>query len=161
MPKGLFEHFPKGALPILKEIMRHVLRRPLVGVAVVARRSDGQILLVRRGDTGTWALPGGTLEWGEPARLTLSRELDEEAGARLRAAGRLVGVFTAPERDSRCHGVTILVEGRVEDHITGPKNPLEILEARFFAVDALPGPLAFTMDDMVSAALSGAPPYWE
>jgi 8-oxo-dGTP diphosphatase len=138
-----------------------LLRRPVVGIAGLARRSDGHILLVRRGDTGTWGLPGGTLEWGEPAREGLRRELLEEAGATVLETGRLLGVYTAPERDTRMHGVTIVVEARVADTINGPSNPIEIHDARFFAPDALPRPLAFTGDEMIERALAGGPAYWE
>lgn len=162
MPKrALFDRLPRGALPILKEVARHLLRRPVVGVAAVARRSDGQILLVKRGDTGTWGLPGGTMEWGEPARECLVRELREEAGASVLRAGRLVGVYTAPERDDRMHGVTIVVEAEVADELLRPENPIEIHEARFFAPADIPHPLAFTGGDMLRHALSGEPPHWE
>jgi 8-oxo-dGTP diphosphatase len=159
--RALLDRLPRGALPIIKEVARHLLRRPVVGVAALARRSDGAILLVKRGDTGGWGLPGGTLEWGEPAREGLRRELREEAGATLLASGRLLGVYTAPERDTRMHGVTILVEAAVADIITGPENPIEIHDARFFALAALPRPLAFTQDEMIERALAGAEPYWE
>jgi 8-oxo-dGTP diphosphatase len=148
-------------LPILKEVARHLLRRPVVGIAAIARKQDGQILLVKRGDTGTWGLPGGTMEWGEPARTSLERELREEAGATVLNVGRLVGVYTSPERDDRMHGVTIVVEAQVADHLQGPENPIEIHDARFFAPHEIPHPLAFTGDDMLKHALSGAPPYWE
>ncbi|MFT3928098.1 MAG: NUDIX hydrolase [Myxococcales bacterium] len=159
--RALFDRLPRGALPILKEVARHLLRRPVVGIAAVARRHDGHILLVKRGDTGTWGLPGGTMEWGEPARTSLTRELREEAGATVLRTGRLVGVFTAPERDDRMHGVTIVVEAEVAPELSGPENPIEIHEARFFPPDALPHPLAFTGDDMVKQALAGGPAYWE
>jgi 8-oxo-dGTP diphosphatase len=159
--RPLFDRLPRGALPILKEVARHILRRPVVGIAAVARRSDGKILLIRRGDTGTWALPGGTLEWGEPAAESLRRELREEAGATLVSAGRLIGVYTAPHRDVRMHGVTILVDAKVEDTISGPENPLEVLEARFFGLLEIPRPLAYTGDEMLEQALSGRPPFWE
>src|SRR5699024_3876449 len=53
------------AWTILKEAARHVLRHPVVGVAVAAQTAGGRWLLIRRRDTGDWALPGGTLEWGE------------------------------------------------------------------------------------------------
>lgn len=159
--KALFDRLPRGALPILKEVARHLLRRPVIGVTAVARRENGDILLVKRGDTGTWGLPGGTLEWGEPARRGLERELAEEAGATLLSAGRLVGVYTAPERDARMHSVTICVEALVAADIRGPENPIEIHAAQFFPLDAIPRPLAFTGDDMVVQALSKRPPYWE
>src|SRR5690606_6540938 len=71
---------PLGLFRILKEILRHLLRRPVVGVSVIARTEDGRLLLIRRGDTHMWALPGGTVEWGETLRQTAVRELLEEAG---------------------------------------------------------------------------------
>ena len=159
--RGLFQLIPAGSLPILKEIVRVLLRRPVVGISAVARRADGQILLIKRGDTGTWALPGGTLEWGEAAAVTLARELLEEAGATLRSTGRLVGVYTRPDRDDRMHAVSIVVEAEVEDRLSGPQNALEIHDARFFAVDALPRPLAYTGDDMLEHALKRPDAYWE
>ena len=76
----MYLRLPKAASGILREVGRHVLRRPVVGIAAVARAPDGRVLLVRRADTGTWALPGGTLEWGETLANTLPRELDEEWG---------------------------------------------------------------------------------
>lgn len=159
--RALFDLLPPGLLPILRELGRVVLRRPVVGILAVARRDDGQLLLVRRGDTGTWALPGGTLEWGEPARVTLARELREEAGATLRSTGRLVGVYSAPERDARMHAVTIVVEALVEATLDGPENALEVFDARFFARSELPSPLAYTTGDMLQHALTAAEAYWE
>jgi 8-oxo-dGTP diphosphatase len=157
----LFERLPRGVLPILREMARVVLRRPVAGILAVARREDGQLLLIRRGDTGTWALPGGTLEWGEPARDALARELREEAGATLLATGRLVGVYSAPERDQRMHAVTIVVEATVESALAGPGNAIEVLDARFFPRDALPTPLAYTYGQMLEHALTRSLPYWE
>src|SRR5712691_10201965 len=90
---------PKGALTILKEVARHLLRRPVVGIAAAAKTSDGKWLLIRRGDTGTWALPGGTLEWGETLRVGLARELAEEAGVDVAEVERVVGVYSRPDRD--------------------------------------------------------------
>ena len=66
---------PKPVLDLGKEILRHLLRRPVVGVAVAGRTDDGRWLLIRRGDTGTWAFAGGTVEWGETMRSTIAREL--------------------------------------------------------------------------------------
>jgi 8-oxo-dGTP diphosphatase len=159
--RALFERLPKGVLPILREMARVVLRRPVAGILAIARREDGQLLLIKRGDTGSWALPGGTLEWGEPARAAIARELLEEAGATLLSTGRLIGVYTAPERDLRMHAVTIVIEACVADALRGPSNRLEVMDAKFFAADALPEPLAYTYGEMLAHALSGAQPYWE
>ncbi len=146
---------PNAVWGLVKETSRHLLRRPVVGLVACARTTDGQVLLVRRGDTGEWAPPGGTLEWGETLRSTLERELWEEAGAKLKNAGPLLGVYSAPFRDLRFHAVTVVVGATVEAPSAAPMNSLEIREARLFSPDALPSPLAHHMSEVVRAALSG------
>jgi len=89
-------------------------------------------VLIRRADTGTWALPGGTLEWGETLSVALTRELEEEAGITKTSKVRLKGVYSAPERDPRFHAVTILVECEVEAPSQEPLNPLEITEVGLY-----------------------------
>lgn len=149
---------PSGALAILKETLRHLLRRPVVGVAAAARTPDGRWLLVRRADVGQWALPGGTLEWGETLRESVLRELGEEAGIDRCEIVRLVGVFSRPERDPRFHAVTVVVECLIEPPTRRPANPLEIREVRLFAPSEVPSSLAMHMDDMLRAAIARSTP---
>jgi 8-oxo-dGTP diphosphatase len=132
-----------------------LLRRPVVGLAVAARTEDGRWLLVRRGDTGTWALPGGTVEWGETLRSTFDRELEEEAGVTSATFERVVGVYSRPDRDPRFHAVTVVVRALIGPPSRPPMNPLEIREARLFHEDDLPDNLAMQMDDMLAAARRG------
>lgn len=146
---------PRSVLGLAKEVGRHILRRPVIGVAVAARTDDGRWLLIRRGDTGTWGLPGGTLEWGETLRQTFTRELLEEAGVTECTLGRVVGVYSRPDRDPRFHAVTVMVTARVAEPTRPPMNPLEIREARLFREDEIPKGLALAMDDMLAAALRG------
>src|ERR1700722_11505120 len=124
MARGPLLLLPREALTLRREGARHVLRRPVIGVAAAARTPDGRWLLIRRADTGTWAMPGGTLGWGEALAASLARglggggetraaslarELVEEAGVELLGAAGLVGVFSRPDRDPRFHGVTVVV----------------------------------------------------
>jgi 8-oxo-dGTP diphosphatase len=146
---------PKALFGLVKEVARHLLRRPVMGVLVAARTPDGRLLLIRRGDTATWAMPGGTLEWGETLRSAVEREVEEETGARVTGLGRLVGVYSAPERDARFHAVSVLVEARVTTPLRGPMNPLEVLEVREFADAELPAELAYAMKDMLDDARAG------
>jgi 8-oxo-dGTP diphosphatase len=143
---------PKGALAILKEVGRHLLRRPVVGICAAARTKDGRWLLIRRGDTGTWALPGGTLEWGETLTASLHRELEEEAGVTSCVIERVVGVFSGPDRDPRFHAVTVVVSCTVDAPSKAPLNPLEVREVRLFSEDELPGDTAMGMNDYLDAA---------
>jgi 8-oxo-dGTP diphosphatase len=143
---------PKAAYGIVHEATRHLLRRPVVAVVGCARTEDGRWLLVRRGDTGEWCLPGGTVEWGETLRTALDRELEEEAGVEKAEVVRVLGAWSAPWRDVRFHAVTIAVDVRVEPPTKPPKNRLEIREARLFSDDELPRELAFGMQDIVAVA---------
>lgn len=146
---------PRGAWTIVKEVARHLLRRPVVGIAAAARTADGRWLLIRRTDTGEWALPGGTLEWGETFQSALPRELREETGVEDIAPGKLLGVYSAPHRDRRFHAVTVLVEAEVGEPVRPPDNPLEIAEVRLFADTELPAELAHGMSDMLADARAG------
>ncbi len=152
---GPLSWLPKGGYAILHEIARHLLRRPVVGVAAVARTADGRFLLVRRADTGTWALPGGTLEWGENLRDALPREIQEETGAQWVGFERVTGVYSNPKRDLRFHAVTVCVLAEVAEPVRGPQNPLEIREAKLFELDDVPAELAMQMRDMLDDALTG------
>lgn len=144
-----------GAWSILKEAARHVLRHPVVGVAVAAQTDAGRWLLIRRRDTGDWALPGGTLEWGETLLQATQRELMEEAGVVVQGPLELSGVYSRPERDYRFHGVTVLVKARVSEPRQPPKNPLEISEVRLFDSSELPTALSLSMTDLLADARAG------
>jgi 8-oxo-dGTP diphosphatase len=141
---------PKAAYGIVHEATRHLLKRPVVGIVAVARVPDGRYLLIRRGDTGTWGLPGGTLEWGETFTEALGRELEEEAGVTRLEVVRVIGAWSAPSRDPRFHAVTVGVECTVQPPSKPPLNALEIREARLFHEHELPTELAFGQEDMLA-----------
>ena len=145
---------PKAAYGLVHEATRHILRRPVIGIAAVARTAEGKYLLIRRADTGTWGLPGGTLEWGETLTTALARELEEEAGAVDPTFVRVLGAWSRPARDPRFHAVTIGVECTVREPEKPPNNPLEIREARLFAEEDLPAKLAFEHEDILGVARS-------
>ncbi|MBK9000831.1 MAG: NUDIX hydrolase [Myxococcales bacterium] len=151
---------PRGLWTIVKEVARHLLRRPVVGIAAAARTPDGRWLLIRRTDTGEWALPGGTLEWGERLRDAILRELDEEAGVDAAELGEVSGVYSEPGRDQRFHAVTIVVHARVGAPTRPPLNPMEIAEVRLFETAELPATLAHGMSRMLEDAVAGKPS-WE
>jgi 8-oxo-dGTP diphosphatase len=145
---------PSGVLKIMKEVLRHLLRRPVIGIVAAARTSDGRLVLIRRADSGQWALPGGTLEWGETMRTAISRELLEETGAQVTELGELLGVYSEPGRDPRFHAVTVVVAATVSEPDRSRVNPVEVSEVGLFHPAELPSDYSHGMQDVVKNAVS-------
>jgi ADP-ribose pyrophosphatase YjhB (NUDIX family) len=113
------------------------MRRGLtLGVRAAVLDEQGQVLLVRHGYARGWHLPGGGVEPGETMLDALARELAEEGNVALRGAPALHGVFLNPHASSRDHVAVYVV--RAFEWRGPPKPNLEIREAAFFPVDALP-----------------------
>lgn len=114
-----------------------IFRHPIPGTSIIPILPDGRIVLIRRRDNGRWALPGGIVDWGEDITNAVRRELKEETGLDLVSIRRLVGVYSAPDRDPRIHSICIVVEaqvqGKMEIHDT-----LEVMEVQAFPLNDLP-----------------------
>lgn len=116
---------------------RRLAKRPIAGVSVIATDRAGRVLLVRHSyGPGVWALPGGGLARGEAPEAAAARELREELGCGF--AG-LEQVATIKETISGAPHTAYIFAGQLagEPHPDGR----EVVEARFFAVDALPADL--------------------
>lgn len=132
-----------------------LFRHPVTGVTMIPVLPDGRIVLIRRRDTGQWSLPGGIVNWGEDIPTTVERELEEETGLNLVKIHRLVGVYSAPDRDPRLHSISVLVEASVQGTM-GAQDTLEVSEVEAFAIGALPkGDLSHDHDRQLQDYLSG------
>jgi ADP-ribose pyrophosphatase YjhB (NUDIX family) len=87
---GIAPHIQK-----LRALVGHDLL-VLPSAAVLPRRPDGDVLLVRIIDTGQWALIGGAIEPDESPEEAAVREAREEAGVDV-TLGRILGVFGGPQ----------------------------------------------------------------
>ena len=120
-----------------KTVLGIIFRHPITGTSIIPILPDGQIVLVRRRDTGQWSLPGGIVDWGEDISSTVSRELAEETGLKLISICRLVGVYSSPDRDPRMHSICVGVEAKVQGDFQ-VQDTSEILEVQAFSLDVLP-----------------------
>lgn len=97
--------------------------RTRVGVGVIVSR-EGRVLLGERlgsHGAGTWALPGGNLEFGESVEQCARRELREETGLELTSIRQ--APFTVDHfPDAAKHYVTLFVEAL---GVTGEPQNLE------------------------------------
>ncbi|MFW6358251.1 MAG: NUDIX domain-containing protein [Chroococcales cyanobacterium] len=114
-----------------------IFRHPVTGATLIPLLPDGQIVLVRRRDTGKWSLPGGIVDWGEPITETAHRELTEETGLELVKIRRLVGVYSAPDRDPRLHSISVLLAVDAQGTLA-VKDGLEVSEVKAFSPQAIP-----------------------
>jgi 8-oxo-dGTP diphosphatase len=87
----------------------HSIKHPLLTVdAIILCDNDSVVLVSRKNHPykGSWALPGGFVEYGETVESAVLREVKEETGLNIKLKG-ISGVYSDPDRDPRGHTVTI------------------------------------------------------
>jgi len=112
---------------------------------------DGALLLVLRKTPpfqGTWALPGGFVDYGEKTEEAMVREMSEETGLKITICS-LLGVYSDPHRDPRGHTVTVAY---LVERVGGTLNAGDDAKGvKFFKRDELPA-LAFDHASIVKDA---------
>ena len=122
---------------------RRIYRNPLPSVAVAVFDPDRRILLIRRGAEprrGSWALPGGFVDWMETPEAAVVRELAEETGLAADSEPELVDARYQP---SAMYGSVINICYLVPSWSGEPRPGDDADEARFFAFDDIPADIAF------------------
>jgi 8-oxo-dGTP pyrophosphatase MutT (NUDIX family) len=144
--RGLaYQTFYRMPGPVRRRLARLISPKYLVGAVTLVHDSEasgaGRLLLLRQPPGRNWGLPAGLLKHREEPVVGAARELFEESGVRLdpsaltpavpnavvHVKGWVDTVFTASVPAST---TTLVVDGG------------EVLEARWFALDALP-PLTY------------------
>jgi ADP-ribose pyrophosphatase YjhB (NUDIX family) len=116
-----------------------------VGARCVLRDDAGRVLLIRRTDNGTWALPAGMMELGESLRDCAVREVREETGLAVRELTPFAVYTRAPADGPDMYGHTyqhITLTVRI-DAYEGEllRATDETTDAGWFVAGALPEPL--------------------
>lgn len=124
---------------------------PILGVNI-AIIQDGKILLTKRRDFEVWCLPGGEVDDGESIAQAALREAQEEVGLEVKLE-RLVGIHSRPQWLSRGAHV-VLFAAKISDGELRIQ-PQEVLDARFFSRDDLPGQMLLGHKQQVMDALDG------
>ncbi len=118
-----------------------ILRIRTRGVKIMLFNAAGELLLIRNsyGASHLHVLPGGGIKRGEAPVDAAARELDEEVGMKL-IRPVLIGTHQSRFEGKRD---TVYIFSGLGEGLPRPDG-VEVEEARFFALDALP--------DTVSAA---------
>ncbi|MGE0795323.1 MAG: NUDIX hydrolase N-terminal domain-containing protein [Acidimicrobiia bacterium] len=114
---------------------------PKVGVGGVVGNEKGEILLIKRADSGVWLYPTGWADVGYSPAEVVVKEVAEETGI-LCVPERVIGVLDGLRAGvSRIPLYSIVFHCRAVGGELDP-HPLECADAGWFAEDALPSPLA-------------------
>ncbi|KGF71609.1 NUDIX hydrolase [Neosynechococcus sphagnicola sy1] len=140
---------------VFKTVLGLLFRHPVAGTSIIPILPSGEVVLIRRRDNGRWSLPGGMVDWGEDITTTVARELREETGLEVQQIGRLVGIYSSPERDPRLHSICIVVEVAAQGRMQ-VQDRLEVMEVRAFPPSLLPlGELSHDHDRQLQDYFSG------
>lgn len=120
--------------------MMSAYKNPTPTVDLLIETRPGTLVLVARKHAPLgWALPGGFVDYGETLEAAAVREAKEETGLDVTLL-RQLHTYSDPARDPRQHTVTTVFVACAEG---APVGGDDAAEARVFALDALPAPLAF------------------
>jgi ADP-ribose pyrophosphatase YjhB (NUDIX family) len=133
----------------LRHHFRRVTRLPLAGVSVIACDATGRVLLVRHSyGPDLWMLPGGGLKRGEAPAAAAAREVREELRCDLT---QIEPIATLEETISGAPHTAHVFAARVRGTLRPDRR--EVVDARFFALDDLPGDLSALSRQRIEAWL--------
>ena len=127
------------------------MNRPHVGVAVIIAQ-DGRVLLLKRKGAhgeGTWAPPGGHLEFGESLEECAMRETLEETGVVISNV-QFVAITNDVFGSEQKHYVTIWVEASYESGQARVAYSDKVEDVTWAAWNALPQPLFLPLRNLLS-----------
>jgi 8-oxo-dGTP pyrophosphatase MutT (NUDIX family) len=108
-----------------------------LGVRAVVFDGESRVLLIKHSYVAGWHFPGGGVEPRETIAEAMARELEEESGIALTGDAELFGLYLQRRYAARDHVAVYVC--RQWRQTRQPKFPnVEIVDAQFFALDALP-----------------------
>lgn len=115
---------------------------------------SNDLILLQRTSVGSqlWNLPGGGIKSGESALDAAQREVHEEVGITLNKENlQEIGIVPQYGLSKRVHYDRVFLVVQLQEPLE-PKiiRPLEILEAQWFPLSALPEPHSETLDVALS-----------
>jgi ADP-ribose pyrophosphatase YjhB (NUDIX family) len=114
---------------------------PKIAIGAVVGNERGEILLIKRSDSGIWLYPTGWADIGYSASEVAIKEVKEETGIDIEVV-RLIGVFDGLRLGfTRTPLYSLVFHCRAVGGELAP-HPLECEDVGWFSPDALPEPRA-------------------
>ncbi len=126
------------------------MKRPSIGVAVIVIK-DKKVLVGKRLNahgSGTWAFPGGHLEWYESIEDCAKREVFEETGLciqNIQQAAFTNDIFKKEEK----HYVTLFVTAEYYSGAPEVKEPEKCEKWEWFDWNDFPRPLFLSLQNLL------------
>jgi 8-oxo-dGTP diphosphatase len=135
------------------------LPAPEAGCGAAIHSDDGRLLLIQRlrePEAGAWGLPGGKIDFGEPARETARREIAEELGIEIEIV-RLACLAETIDRGDGRHWIAPVYEARIVSGLPRILEPEKHGGWGWFDPDELPQYITTPTRVYVASLHSGAP----
>jgi len=142
-----------GNKNLKKYINIDYMNRPKVGVSVVLKYNNNILVGKRKGShgDGTWAFPGGHLEYGEDPIECAKRELLEETNINVsQLKPKLTGYTNDIFKKENKHYITLYVEYEL-DKILEAKlmEPNKCYEWKWFHINDIPKPHFIPLENYI------------
>ena len=127
-----------------------------IGTSAIVMNHAGELLVIQRDDTRTWAAPGGLLERGEEPLTGIAREVEEETGFKVLPV-RLVGLHFMPIQPGYLQLVFRCLLRGGEARVSA-----ESLQVGFTSTHPLAVPMLTMHREraLMGAFHAGGPPFW-
>lgn len=128
-------------------------RKPEAGCGAAIRDDAGRLLLIQRlrePEAGAWGLPGGKIDFGEPAMETARREIAEELGIEIEILGLACIAETIDQGDGR-HWIAPVYAAAIRAGEPQILEPAKHGGWGWFALDDLPANLTLAARSYLSA----------
>jgi 8-oxo-dGTP diphosphatase len=126
------------------------IKEPRIGVAAIIERKGKVLLIKRKGahGAGSWAVPGGHLEFGESPEDCAVRETREEVGIEISDV-RFIAITNDIFPEAGRHYITIWMRGTCETGEPGIAAENEVAEVGWYSWDNLPAPLFLPLKNLL------------